>query len=476
VDIKSPLNFGVTYRPRPNVEVNAGYLYGSDFSFGVTMLLNPENRPSYSGLDGAPAPVRVRPQDALAATTWDRANAPALHAALAQLLAIEDITLIGLEVTDQSARVRFTNNKYRSEAQAIGRVARMMSQVMPASIDIFTFEPMQRGIPLSATTLRRSDIEQLENTVGASGAILARATFDSAGPSDGLLPAASQSDKWQWGIGPYMALVLFDASGPVNADVGLQFDGRYSFNKNLVLSGSVTQSVLGERPGGVFFDNPNDYVNVRTDGAYFGRDGTPNLENLTLAYYGRVAPDVYSRVTVGYLERMYGGVSAELLWKPVDSRLAIGAEVNYTALRNRDVGFKFDEYDYQVTTGHLSAYYDLGKGFQAQVDVGRYLAGDWGGTFALDREFQNGWRVGGYFTLTDMPFDQFGEGSFDKGIRVTIPYDYFIGSPSRKDVSTTLRSLSRDGGARLTVDGRLYETVRAGHVADMTDTWGRFWR
>lgn len=476
VDINSPFNFGVTYRPRSNVEVNAGYLYGSDFSFGVTMLLNPEKRPVYSGLDSAPAPVRVRPQDALAATTWDRANAPALHAALAQLLAVEDITLDGLEVTDQSARVRFTNNRYRSEAQAIGRVARMMSQVMPASIDTFVFEPMQRGLALSATTLRRSDIEQLENTVGASEAILARATFDRAGPSDGLVPAVGQSDQWQWGIGPYVALILFDASGPVKADVGLQFDGRYEFNKNLVLSGTVTQSALGERAGGAFFNNPNDYVNVRTDGAYFGRDGTPNLENLTLAYYGRVAPDVYSRVTVGYLERMYGGVSAELLWKPVDSRLAVGAEVNYTALRNRDVGLKFDEYDYQVATGHLSAYYDLGKGFQAQLDVGRYLAGDWGGTFALDREFQNGWRVGGYFTLTDMPFDQFGEGSFDKGIRVTIPYDYFIGSPSRKDVSTTLQSLSRDGGARLNVDGRLYETVRTGHVADMSDTWGRFWR
>ena len=45
-----------------------------------------------------------------------------------------------------------------------------------------------------------------------------------------------------------------------------------------------------------------------------------------------------------------------------------------------------------------------------KVDAGRYLAGDWGATFALDREFDNGWKVGAYFTLTDMPFDEFGEG------------------------------------------------------------------
>lgn len=476
IDHTSPLNFGVTYRPRPNMELNAGYIYGSDYYVGFTTLLNPENRPSYSGLDAAPAPLKVRPQDARAATTWDRTNEPALRAALAQLLAVEGIMLDGLQVSDRQARVRYHNTRYRSEAQAIGRVSRMMSQVMPGSIEIFVLEPMQRGIPMSATTLQRSNLERLENTVGASEAMFESASFAAAGSDAGLLDGPDPTDKWQWGVGPYVALVLFNGSDPVKADIGLQFDGRYALSKNLVISGSVRQSALGAQEPSTFFDNPNNYENVRTDGAFYGRDGTPTLQNLTVAHYGRVAPDVYSRVTLGYLEQMHGGVSAELLWKPVGSRLALGAEVNYTAMRNRDMGFKFDEYDYTVGTGHISAYYDLGKGYQAQLDVGRYLAGDWGASFALDREFENGWRLGGYFTLTDMPFDDFGEGSFDKGIKITIPYDYFIGSPSRKDVSTTLKSLSRDGGARLSVDGRLYETVRGGHAADLSDSWGRFWR
>ena len=142
-----------------------------------------------------------------------------------------------------------------------------------------------------------------------------------------------------------MSLVLFEASGPINADVGLQFDGRYEINKNLIISGSVKQTALGERAGGAFYDNPNDYQNVRTDGAYFGRDGNPTLENLTLSHYGRLTPDIYSRVTVGYLEYMHGGISAEPLWKPVASRLALGAEINDTAMRNCDMGFGSDEYD-----------------------------------------------------------------------------------------------------------------------------------
>lgn len=488
VDIESPFNFGVTYRPRPGFEVNAGYLYGSDFSLGVTMMLNPEKRPSLSGLDPAPAPVKVRTRDAIAASSWDRANEPALGAALSQLLAVEGVELDALEVTSTTARVRYTNDRYRSEAQGLGRVSRMLTQIMPASVETFVLEPMQQGMPLSATTVQRSDLERLENTVGASEALFERVSLNNAGPDGDMTEVPQSNSKWEWGIGPYVALVLFDASGPVKADYGLQFDGRYEVNKNLVISGKITQSALGEQDGATFYDNPNDYENVRTDGAFFGRDGTPNLENLTVAHYGRVAPDVYSRVTLGYLERMYGGVSAEVLWKPVSSRLAIGAEINAVSMRDQDMGFGFASYvteangdrtksgTYETVTGHVSAYYDLGTGYQAQLDVGRYLAGDWGATFGLDREFQNGWKVGGYFTITDMPFDDFGEGSFDKGIRVTIPYDYFIGSPSRKDVSTTLRSLSRDGGARVEVDGRLYETVRQGHLADINDSWGRFWR
>ena len=36
--------------------------------------------------------------------------------------------------------------------------------------------------------------------------------------------------------------------------------------------------------------------------------------------------------------------------------------------------------------------------------------------------------------------------------------------------------LSRDGGARVDVDGRLYDRVRDAHSAKLYEGWGRFWR
>jgi len=103
--------------------------------------------------------------------------------------------------------------------------------------------------------------------------------------------------------------------------------------------------------------------------------------------------------------------------------------------------FGFQEYD--VVTGHASAYFDVGNGFDAQIDAGRYLAGDWGATFTLAREFNNGVRLGGY---------------------------------SRARLSQTIQPLLRDGGARLNVDNRLYDLTSDYGAPELTDGWGRYLR
>ncbi|WP_311201543.1 YjbH domain-containing protein [Sulfitobacter sp. W002] len=182
---------------------------------------------------------------------------------------------------------------------------------------------------------------------------------------------------------------------------------------------------------------------VRSDAVLYAIESDFEVNKLTAEYMFRRPRSLWSRHG-GYLENMYGGLSGELLWYPVASRLALGVEVNYAKQRDFDMLFGFQDYD--VVTGHASAYYDLGNGFTTQVDVGRYLAKDWGATFGLDREFNNGFKIGGYFTLTDVSFDDFGEGSFDKGLRFSVPLSWLTGEPSRDTVSRVIQPVTRDGG------------------------------
>jgi hypothetical protein len=478
VPVNSPYNYGLTYRPRPGVQLGLSYLYGSQLGISGSFELNPNERAGGSGLERAPPPIKVRAADARAAQSWDRDALPdaALRNALRALLKLEGLTLTGLELTDRTARVRYINTRYRSDAQAAGRAARMMTQLMPPSIETFFLESERRGIPISAISISRSDLERLENRAGGTEAIRQRSGFGDAGRKDGMVEVAPESSPFAWGLGPYFRIDTNTGDGTVNVDAGLRLQSTYHIQPNLVLSGAIDQSLLklDDDPSGT--ERTPDIQNVRSDGNRYGNDGVPVLHNLSLTHFSRPGPDLYGRVSVGYLERMFGGVSGELLWKPVESPFGLGLEVNHVVQRDSDMRFGFDEYDYDVTTGHLSAYYDLGNGYHTQLDVGRYLAGDWGATISLDREFENGWVIGAYVTQTDMSYDDFGSGSYNKGVSISIPQDYFTGSASRGSYDTTLSTRAGDGGARLSVDGRLHDVIRGGHKADLSDTWGRFWR
>ncbi|WP_373636803.1 YjbH domain-containing protein [Yoonia sp. BS5-3] len=477
LEAESPYNLSVIYRPRPGVQLSLASLYGSEVALSGTFTLNANNRPSLSGFEKAPAPIKGRSAAERHETTWDRSTLPeaGLRNAMSALLDIEGLTLTGLDVTDTTARVRYTNGRFRSDAQAMGRVARMMTQVMPNSVETFILEPEARGIPLSAATFARSDLENLETRPGAAAASFQRAMFGDAGQVGDVTRVDADEGGFSWGLSPYLSINAFSSDGSVSVDTGLNLKGRYEFSPRLVASGTIRQSFIKADPADPGVDT-DDIQNVRTNGSFYGDDGVPVLQNLTLAYFGRPAPNFYSRATVGYLEGMYGGISTELLWKPVESRFGLGGELNYVAQRDTDMAFGFDEFDYDVVTGHLSAYYDLGNGYHTQLDVGRYLAGDWGATVSVDREYDNGVRVGAYFTQTELSYDDFGSGSYNKGVRISIPQDFLTGNPSTSSYGTTIRTRVGDGGARVQVDGRLYDIVRDAHTSDLEDTWGRFWR
>ena len=332
----------------------------------------------------------------------------------------------------------------------------------------------EQDFPIAEIALSRSDLEAFEPAPAGDVALERAAAI---GPAvRGPAPAERVEDAYpvfSFGLGPYARLSYFDPEEPVRYEIGAQVRAEWRPAPGLIFAGTATKRAFGTIDD-ADYDTDSGLPPVRTNAPLYAREGDPAITRLTAAYYFRPGPDLYGRVTAGYLERMFGGVSGEILWKPVQSRLGLGAELNYVAQREFDGGFGFQDYD--VATGHVSAYYDLGRGFEAQVDAGRYLAGDWGATVALDRTFANGWEVGAFLTLTDATDEQFGEGSFDKGLRLSVPISFLTGQPTRRAAAVTLRPLTRDGGARLNVPGRLFDEVEDWHVQGLEPQWGRVFR
>ena len=474
---KSRLNFGAEYQVSDRVRLGAYYLYGSEFGLNVQVQLNP-NAP-LTPLGVRPfGPIQPRPDRATAPEVWSTewsasTQAPlVLRDQLEPVLAESGLALEALEVSSDRAELRFRNNRYRATSVAVGRAARALAQVMPASVETFRLVTMENGLAQSAVTIRRSDLEALEFDSQAADALLAVTGIGEAAPSlDNAVYSDTLYPDYRWTIAPYLEPSYFDPDEPLRYEAGIKFELSYSPAPGWEIGGRLKHRLVDTVSDSTRTSN-SVLPRVRTDNILYAQGSDTILDNLYVSRQWKPGNDVYARVTAGYLERMFGGVSGEVLWKPVGSRLALGVEANYVQQRDfSGLGFQ----DYSVATGHASAYYEFGNGYLGQVDVGRYLAGDIGATVSLSREFQNGWRVGGFFTLTDVSSADFGEGSFDKGINLTVPLDWFLGTPGKRTLSTTIRPIQRDGGARLEVPGRLYEQVRTGHKNAVIGNWDRVW-
>ena len=90
--------------------------------------------------------------------------------------------------------------------------------------------------------------------------------------------------------------------------------------------------------------------------------------------------------------------------------------------------------------------------------------------------FANGWSLGAFATKTNISSRQFGEGSFDKGIRFSIPLSWLVSRPTKQAVGMTIRPLTRDGGQRVNVSGRLYDGIAGAHKPGVVESWGKYWR
>ena len=474
-EARSPLNFGAQYRFENGAQLTASYLYGSTLGFNYTYFIDPRQSVTPGGQGASPPPLL--PVDQVALASWnldgDTGSPAQKQTVLRQQLSQQGLRLVSLEQGSEIVSVGVENATYGQAAQAVGRTARVLANTQGPEVEAFDIALVSNGVPLSSVRINRADLYELEHDPDGAWRSFARAEVSNAVPLfEGHLTQAAFPD-FRYRIGPYLQTSFFDPDAPFRYEVGASLGVDYTFRPGLSFSGAIRQPLVGNLSNITRTSN-SVLPKVRSDWGRYAKESDMRLEHLTAEHIWQPGRDLYARATLGYLETMYGGLSAELLWFPLNSRLAIGGELNYVKQRDFDVLFGFQ--DYSVTTGHVSAYYDLPGDYHAQVDVGRYLAGDYGATLSLDREFNNGFKVGAFFTLTDVGFDAFGEGSFDKGIRLEIPVSWLTGRPTRNKLGQVIRPVLRDGGARLNVRNRLYGFTREARSQQLAKGWGRFLR
>ena len=159
-------------------------------------------------------------------------------------------------------------------------------------------------------------------------------------------------------------------------------------------------------------------------------------------YYLTPYKNHHFMISGGILEDMFSGYGFEYLYYKNNANYSVGFEL--FDVKKRDYQWRFGTLDYENVTGHINFYYrNYGLiPFDMKLSYGEYLAGDVGSTIELSRSYSNGMKFGVFASNTNVSAEQFGEGSFDKGIFFNIPiYGNLI--------NYTWRPLTKDPGSKL---------------------------
>lgn len=255
-----------------------------------------------------------------------------------------------------------------------------------------------------------------------------------------------KADPFTYGFGLGYQQNIGGPDGFLLYQISAYAEGQYRFAPGLWASGGVSVNLLNNYDK-FKYDAPSGLPRVRTDVRKYVTTSDVTMPALQLNRAKQLDQDLYGMVYGGYLEPMYAGVGGELLYRPMGERWSIGADLNF--VRQRDFEQDFGLRDYQTVTGHITTYTKLPFDLDAAVSVGRYLARDWGTTIDISREFSNGVKFGGWVTRTTASADEYGEGSFDKGIYISIPFDEMMSVSTMSRATIAWAPLTRDGGAML---------------------------
>lgn len=443
-------NVGAVYQYK-GFDFSLNWQRGNTIGFGVSYQFDLNDSSSVK-FDEPPRSLMTRRVPA----TIDKVNKSRLYNSLYYS---GGFILSDAELREDRATFYGTQVDYRDHDEAIERIGRLVASELPDSVKTYHVVDNRAGLPMVDTQIDAeafisaaryesvdADVKKTYVRVDPSQEVLDAYEPETAG---GLFYSADFF--WTQSFGNPEAFYLYQT--------GLLLNGGYAFNENLSVLGGLRVTLLDN------FDKFNYLVDkedtplprVRTRVREYVSDNDVWLDTAFLHYKDTIAKDVYGQVYAGYLETMFAGVGGEILYRPVDSRLAYGIDINY--VKQRDPFSQLATEDYDVVTGHASVYWkpEFLHDTQISVSAGQFLAKDKGVNIDFAKRFDSGIIVGAYAAFTDVSSEEYGEGSFTKGFYISIPTDLFLLEPSKGRGAFPWVPISRDGGQMLRRPVRLID-------------------
>ena len=360
-----------------------------------------------------------------------------------------------------------------------GRIARTLIRQTGAYYDEFEVVETVGGIEATSVVIPRrafhrsvmgpAPVEMLASSVRTEAA-------DPAGYREATYRDLLRYPAFTYRLTPSLRSNI---GGPENfafAQLLARLTGTAQLGPRLSLSGGVAVNIADNFGSRLDRDFPSALPKVRSDVRRYLRTGKDYyLSQLEANYFFPIAPDWFGRFSAGIFEDMFGGGASEVLYRPTNGRWAVGLEVAHVWQRDFEQRFGFQ--DYNTTTGHLTYYHELPfENIRMVLSAGRYLARDVGVTLDFSRGFASGARFGIFASFTNVSAEEFGEGAFDKGFYMSIPFGLFSAKGGTGAAQFSFRPIQRDGGQKVVSGRSLYYSLDASHARSLQTRqadWGR---
>jgi|TARA_B110000908_G_scaffold165262_1_gene214429 hypothetical protein len=436
----SNINYGLSIPINKNMILDLSYISGNKFNLSFTYEMN------FSNIKEKKSP----PPSVYQKTKDSDGTKKGFHRDLLSNMNNNGYFLQYANLKDKKLDVVIQNNQYRSPILLSSYAAKLANEVAVKNnynIDYVSVSHMNAGMGLNKITYKSKD---LENKTKYQSLVKRKAIIESISDADINLYQFKPKPVFPFSSTSFDYEIAAHAGSPeqfLYKGLVLTLNNQTQFSRKLHLDSKI--SYLSQDDFNEKSSRPDSALpHVRSEIVSYLQQSELYIDHLQLNFYNSFKDNIYSKLSLGILESMYGGFGGEFLYTPFNKNISLSASLH--KVYRRDYDRKFDFLDYSTVTGHVEAsYFNNKSNILAQVSYGKYLAGDRGFTLDLSRVLDSGFRTGFYFTRTNVSFELFGEGSFDKGFYFIIPFDIFSKKYSRGTINFAYAPLTRDGGQKL---------------------------
>lgn len=435
-------NFAANYKWQ-DFDFSLNYQRGNTLGFGVNYAFNMHN---IEQLKIKPAP-KVVPSTPITTAFEDIDR----YGLLYTLRTEAGYLVRNSHINDNEITLYGNQIAFRDNDEAIERIGRILASTLPERFTTYRIVTMSGSSPMVETVIQAPEFKKHARYETLQPAI--KSSYVRQDPTATTLSNYQPERKsgyytnmeffWIQTFGNPEAFYLYQS--------GVILSAGYAFNHNYSLHSSAKVNILENFDKFNFKvdSQPSTLPRVRTYVREYVTRSRVTLDTLYGHWQNRLAPNWYGQLYGGYLETMYGGVGGEVLYRPVDTNLGIGFDINYVQQRSYENDWDF--FDYKTLTGHINVYWrpELLKDTQLTFNIGQFLAKDKGVNIDFAKRFNSGMIVGAYAAFTNASSADYGEGSFTKGFYLSIPFDLFTISPAVGRGRLPWIPISRDGGQML---------------------------